>query len=287
MWQTRRTTRVRRGRTQPSWHHAMAGRKHRSRKSLQGILLFALAFITVGGVAGLRSAGAHDRDLDDALCRRDAPLPAHVVFLFDPTDRHSAGQYRTMETEIVKRAAALARGGRLSVFALVTDTAGSFPRLLFSRCNPGDGSNTPAWRGNPHLAARRYREEFDAPLHRSIDSLRAMASSATSPLLEALYRIIPAAFPSTIGLRVLVMFSDLLENSDLLSHYKTGYHFSDVERSVYVQDVKDALAGVQVVIYKLTGEQSASYHTPEHTQFWANYLMWSGTDRDDQIIKLH
>lgn len=265
------------------WSTADNSRRQRQGKSVKGAVLVALALGVAAAVSAQAAIVASARDLDADLCRPRVATPTDAVVFVDPTDRRTEAQQRAIREEILRRARGLEKGGRLSLYALTSDTSQTVPQLLYSRCNPGDGSGESGWKTNKRMSQKRYDEEYYGPLTEAVAALFEVGPSSSSPLLEALHRIIVELSSRAAEERVLVVFSDLLEKSDVMSHYSAEYGFGDVEESAYVSEVQGRLPGAQVVVYRLAAQPTTGHQTEGNLRFWVEYLQAAGALEDDVI----
>lgn len=172
-----------------------------------GPCLFALAFAWVWG---------KERQRDEALCR-GGPPPAHVVALVDATDPLTP-ESAEARNEILRLGQSLKQDERLSIYRLEPQHD-QVVQTLFSKCNPGDGSNARRTIQNPGKMQRNYSEKFLEPLKGTIEAMREGGRADTSPILEAMRWITnDEAFSADSPVRKFVIVSDMLEYSSQSNH---------------------------------------------------------------------
>src|SRR5262245_15826335 len=133
------------------------------RKDWAGVLLIALAFIALGGLAGAALLLRPPPTDSETLCRTDQSLAAHTIILVDATDTLEPRHRRRLEALVRQEGQRLARYDRLTLMSLRADRPQE-PRRLFSLCNPGDGRSANPLFQNTRQAQERWEEAFGAEL---------------------------------------------------------------------------------------------------------------------------
>lgn len=222
-------------------------------------------------------------ELDKDLCQRGGQPPAHAVMLLDPTDPLSPSQVQALRNEIRNRKEALRVGERLSILEISPDGDGPVARVLFSKCRPRDGTDAQALTENKRQLQKRYREQFEEPFEKVVAGIKVGSHADTSPLLASLYQIATMRSFASGGRRILIIISDLLELSQVMTQYRSPYRFSDpqVQESLYVKGVKGALAGVDVLVLERTDNKTRQYQTAMHENFWREYMDFAGVTNSE------
>lgn len=249
----------------------------RSRSRCKTIFLWVATVSIVSVVGVIRIVHGLDPGLDDALCSLEMPPKTHVAFLVDPSDPLSAIQLSTLKSTVRWQVNDLEVGGRISLLVLRPDEQGRMVETVFSRCKIRDGKDADPRIENRVKLEKRYLEAFEAPLRKAMAGLNAQTSANNSPILEALYEVVNhTSFSSGVQKRVLMIWSDMLQNSLEMNHFKSGYRFATLQKrkSIYVTDMQ-ALAGAEVIVYRLENRYQHR-QTGEHERFWQDYFEAAG-----------
>ena len=152
----------------------MARRRRRSRgnagdawKLVGGIALVLVTFAVVAGWIVMRLDVA-DRPVlsEETLCPTDGPRGITVVLL-DASDGLPEIAQQEVRGYLVGLSEELEPYSLLELRLLDPSVRGG--RVVFSRCNPGDGSNLNELIGNPQLARRQWLEGFRQPLEDALN----------------------------------------------------------------------------------------------------------------------
>ena len=249
---------------------------------VRGLLtVFALAI-------AVPAVGCTDLRRDDDLCLAGREPSRTTVLLLDTSDpltpKHRA------ELERLVRELTGARGsGRqgflvapeeeLVVYELPRNVDGIEPVIRV--CNPGDPANWD-WKGEltrgKALALRRWQnflDEVEILFHREAGPARPL-----SPIIETLGVIMPRHVTSrrssdTGAVPVhLILFSDLLQHSEDLSHYGPFPSASEVGEKL--RYLRTDLSGVDVSLYRLERVDSARWQTVDHYYWWTKLVQEFG-----------
>lgn len=253
-----------------------------SRAGIGTCLGGALIMVTLGVVASALAytIGHHPPELDAALCPVGNPPATHVSFLIDATDPLEERQARDIVERVRQALARLKVGDRLSLYLLRDPSPDGAPQELFSACRPPRGDQVTRFDSNPEQVEARYTERFAAPLESALAELaRTHGPAESSPIIEALYWIghYSAGFGSAPApARELVIVSDLLQKSPLLSHFQSkAYSFEALANTGSAYLDPGALAGTRVQILLLDNRylaRQAPQRRQEHAQFWDRYF---------------
>ena len=237
--------------------------------------------------------------LDESLCPRDKPPERTTVLLLDTSDPLSE-KHREELSRLVRElrqkpkqpnepgeagpggsaspldALYVAPGEELVAYTLRQELAKAEPVVRV--CNPGDHPNSWAWQRELTegkqlaLAAWRRFEERVAPLFAAVDS----TAEARSPILEFLGVIIPRhASSERVGTDTrthLIIFSDLLQHSDALSHYGTYPQADAIVRTAGLRHLRTDLTGVDVSLYRLERSRDGRWQTTDHYYWWTKLV---------------
>lgn len=248
-------------------NRGISGRKPESKRLLTGLLFGFI--VLVGFATGWAFISMH---------KGDNPNPAaHVVMVLDLTDGLSDEQYRALLDEFKHLCNGLKVGERFSLYAIMQDGRASTRAVkLFSKRRPQDGSQADIKTSNPERLKQRFRKEFQDPLQRALEGLDYTQEAEATPILETLRTV--ARTPDFAGAktRKLVLFSNLLENSNWISHYGKYESIAGLrERSLRVLDVQGILSGAKVIAFQIS-EKNSDLQNAAHSQWWRDYFEYAG-----------
>ncbi len=235
------------------------------------MLALPCAALLFGGVACDRAR------LDADLCPRSGAPTRNTVLLLDTSDplsdKHRAELRRMVgELQSADHEHRVAPSEALFVY----DVAAGADKPLLKVCNPGghpdeyrwwDG----LWRGRA-LDMRRWRR-FDELIEGLFSEIEANTGRSRSPILETIGVVVARHVPSVrlgggkAGRSHLVVFSDLLQHSDDLSHYGPYPKPKAIPRAL-----RTDLTGVDVSLYRLERSREARWQTKEHYYWWTELV---------------
>src|SRR5579863_2307146 len=157
------------------------------RKHLLGGALTALALAVFGAGAYVYFTVSRPPKLDQvSLCPVDGPRSEAVVLL-DSSDEIPDIAKREIRTALVDRAETLADYELLEIRLLDPKTPGG--KMIFSKCNPGDGADLSEYTANPRLARQRWLDGFRQPLDAALDAGFRPLPGKTSPIMATIQQI--------------------------------------------------------------------------------------------------
>ena len=255
-----------------------ARREAKKRKDQAGVILGAVA---VAVLVGFFLWGQRDgQSLDSSNCPQDGRYAAQIAILVDPSDTLTTvqGSVAPRILELIEREApqtteirvyTVARAGR-------RNTAASL-RL----CKPVHPDSTSSLTGNPTIAARRYQEDFVAPLQRTLSSLLDVEGDSISPIMEAIQAAAVNAFQPRGAYipRHLLIVSDMIQNSADLSFYTDPVDFGPLSRDPDYGTLRVDLSGVAVSAFLLARRGSAGrIQAGGLSRFWEDYFVDQGAE---------
>ena len=258
----------------------MARRRPRQRNSstlgwsgLGGVLLLLLA-IGSGGALAYFYFSAPERPVLDpqTLCPVDGPRSVTVVLL-DSTDDIPEIAKREIRTALIDMAETLPAYELLEIRLLDPKFAGG--RLIFSKCNPGDGSDLSEYTANPRLARQRWMDGFRAPLDQALETGFSPAPSKISPIMETIQRIAVERFTGRNVEAVpksLVIISDMLQHGPDYSQYTGNLSYDRFKASIAHKKVQTDLHGTEVLIYYIQRQTGRPINSVDHIRFWAEWI---------------
>jgi hypothetical protein len=256
-------------------------RKHLMGGTLTVIALGALAF-----GAYVYATVARPPTLDHAsLCPVNGAHSVTVVLL-DSTDEIPDIAKREIRTTLIDMAETLPAYELLEIRLL--DPKLTDGRLIFSKCNPGDGSNLSEYTANPRLAKQRWMDSFREPLDQALDEGFRPAPGKSSPIMETIQHIAVGRFTGRNVEQIpklLVVISDMLENDADYSQYSGDLSYGRFKDSGAYKKVRTDLHGAEVLIYYIQRHTGHSINSVDHIRFWEEWIR-DNNGRFKQATKL-
>ncbi|MGR3913986.1 MAG: hypothetical protein OD918_05590 [Gammaproteobacteria bacterium] len=154
-------------------------------------------------------------------------------------------------------------------------------------CNPGNPKDRSIWdniTSGEHIAKFQWRK-FVVSIGSILRGLP--PHNAKSPLLETIAWVIAQHAPG-IGVAKrkptnLIVFSDMLQNSDRMSHYNTLPQIDELENLPGYAEMKSDLNGIKVWIYYVRRPDLEHIQTPKHYYWWPQVIERFGGTLMEQI----
>jgi hypothetical protein len=256
------------------------------RKHLLGGALTVLALGVLAAGAYVYATVARPPTLDRAtLCPVNGPHAVTVVLL-DSTDEIPDIAKREIRTTLVDMAETLPTYELLEIRLLDPTLPGG--RVIFSKCNPGDGSDLSEYTANPRLAKQRWMDGFRGPLDQALEAGFRPAPGKTSPIMATIQRIAVERFTGRNVENVaksLVIISDMLEHGPDYSQYSGDLSYDRFKHSSAYKKVQTDLHGAEVQIYYIQRQTGHPINSVDHIRFWADWIR-DNNGRFDQASKL-
>ena len=227
--------------------------------------------------------------LDDHLCPVGEEPLRTTVLLLDTSDPLTPKLHEELERLVGELTGArgsgkpgflVAPGEALVVYELPRDLSGIEPVIRV--CNPGgdpdDWDVKDSLTQGKVIALRQWQNFLDA-----VERLFEQTESpphARSPILEALGVIVPRHVTSQRSSAAeakpvhLILYSDLLQHSEYLSHY--GTYPSPEEVKSNLRHLRTDLSGVEVSLYRLERSADADWQTTDHYYWWTKLIQEFG-----------
>lgn len=209
------------------------------------------------------------------LCPVDGPFETTVV-LVDSSDTIPDVGRQQVEQYLQEIADDLADHGLLELRILEPDFPGG--RAVFSKCNPGNGSNLSAISANPEMARRLWSSSFREPLRNALKSSLAPSEANSSPILETIQRIAVDHFTgrkAEARSNHLIIVSDMLEHGPDYSHYRGDLSFSRYKASPAHRKYRTELNGAAVSI-RYISRLNSPVNSGDHMEFWSRWIEDNG-----------
>jgi hypothetical protein len=207
-----------------------------------------------------------------SLCPVDGPRSETVVLL-DSTDEIPDIAKREIRTTLIDVAETLPTYELLEIRLLDPKLAGG--RLIFSKCNPGDGTDLSEYTANPRLAKQRWMDGFRQPLDQALEAGFRPLPGKSSPIMETIQRIAVERFTGRNVEEVpksLIVISDMLEHGPDYSQYSGDLSYDRFKASSAYKKVQTDLHGAQVLIYYIQRQTGRPVNSVDHIRFWAEWI---------------
>lgn len=257
------------------------------------VIMYAAIALAGGVLIVLFFVVERPGQLDENLCPV-AGKPARQTVLFldtsDPlTPKHQA-ELERLVSELQSPGVNpdmegfhIAPGEPLIVYKLALDWRNLRPFMKV--CNPGDDPDDWEWqkdltRGKA-FALRNWQRFNDRV--RELFPEESGVEMPRSPILENLAVIVPRHAPSKRSLSAekaghvhLILFSDLLQHSDRLSHYGPYPEAEDFLNTPGLRELATDLTGVDVTIFRLERSRYSRWQTRDHYYWWTGLVRQFG-----------
>lgn len=259
------------------------GRAPKERLAMLGIAVVALIVLSVMIYSFIDRPPA----LDKYGCPTPGPI-GNIIIVVDKTGEIPESARRSITNTILQIVGKAPAGTRISLFDIDSKRMRGLSDVIFSRCKTRDGSHASEYTENPELIRRRHVRDFEKPFLAAVNKSLVGTNQQRSPILEALVDITSVeAFqtptPASSPLK-LVLFSDLLQNTENITHYKGVQDFESAIKRPEVNRLIPSLANINIELYYLlrTGKE-LKLQTNKHVQFWLDYL--EATQANVKLIK--
>ena len=245
---------------------------------------------SLAAIASLASCltvtGCSPDRLDENLCPIGQPVNRNTILLLDTSDPLSAKhreEFRRLVTELQEPGGPpdfrVAEGEALIVYELHRDTSALDP--IMKVCNPGDRPDDWGFReevtSGKAIALSRWKR-FSESVEPLFEVAEAQADMPQSPIIEHLGVIVPRHAPSSRrrgandGRTHLIVFSDLLQHSEYLSHYGEYPAAEDIRKTTGLRQLQTDLSGVEVSLLRLERGRHARWQTRDHYYWWTHFI---------------
>ena len=247
-----------------------------------------VAFIALLAVLLLQSC--QPVRLDENLCPRNVPVSRTTVLLLDTSDPLSPKHEEELARIVREIQTAndgnndlrVAPGEALVVYQLPEDLRTLEP--VFRVCNPGNHPSNWGWKQEltqgKQIALRQWQKFQDAlvPL---FESETPTQSKLQSPILETLGILVPryssSKRSSSNSLDAksthIILFSDLLQHSDTLSHYGPYPAPKNIRQDAGLRTLFTDLSDTEISLYRLERPLPAGrWQSRDHYYWWTELI---------------
>ncbi|MFV0422290.1 hypothetical protein [Oleidesulfovibrio sp.] len=209
------------------------------------------------------------------------PLLHHTVLLLDRTDPLPPEINALVASRLERLKQKLPTGAMLTVAEINATSGGNLKPLIQLRKPRSIGSMTTE---NVEKIASDYKQTWE----QRIDALSKQLTTAvtesieTSPIMETTQRLedLPE-YSAAIPRRELIIISDMLQNSRIVSVYKNELFFSDMQHSIWPD-----FSNIHVTVYQVTRttQNNRSKQTFQLNNFWKDFFLRCGATVEWHIV---
>ena len=257
------------------------------------VIMYAAIALAGGVLIVLFFVVERPGEIDENLCPVSGK-PARQTVLFLDTSDPLTPKHRAELERLVSELQSpgvnpdmegfhIAPGEPLIVYKLALDWRNLRPFMKV--CNPGDNPDDWEWqkdltRGKAFTL--RNWQRFNDRVGELFPE-ESGAEMPRSPILENLAVIVPRHAPSKRSLSAekaghvhLILFSDLLQHSDRLSHYGPYPKAEDFLNTPGLRELATDLTGVDVTIFRLERSRYSRWQTRDHYYWWTGLVRQFG-----------
>ncbi len=240
---------------------------------VSGVMIGAAAIAAFAAIFYFKASSEKPVVRDQAtLCPVTGPTAVRVVLL-DATDDLPGAARKEISTLLMDEVTAAAANELVEIRLL--DPAADGGRIVFSRCNPGDGSGLSEWIANPELARKKWLESFQKPVQQALEDGLRPSQAATSPLLRTLQTIAIERFTGRDAAprpKRLIVLSDLIEHGPKYSQYSGKLKYDDFRKLDFYKDVRTNLNRAEVTFYHVQRRTRVPLPSTALIQFWIDWV---------------
>jgi hypothetical protein len=239
-----------------------------------GIGLALLAAVGVGLLLYAKFSAEKIPERDKVtLCPVEGPRSITVV-LIDASDKLPDTAKSELVVMLTDVAESIPRYGLLELRTLKSGEAGG--HLIFSRCNPGDGSDQSALTSNPLLSKKKWISDFRTPLADSLRKGLQEDKASSSPIMSTIQRIAIEKFSSRAVSdlpKSLFVVSDMIEHSPPdYSQYSGEVSYDRYKRSTAYKKFRTDLRDALVTIDYIQRKTQRPINSADHMRFWREWI---------------
>lgn len=199
-------------------------------------------------------------------CYRDKTKITNAILIFlDSSDVYSATHLATISREIFKKISAAPEGTFISVASFSLNEASPLTSKRMSLCVP-----TKSIQDSPlfaQLKKQRFEETIEAAVFNDL-------TSDHSPIIEAIGEVMAEA-PIHASNIELIIVSDLMQHSSLLSMYAQDWLKTEALNRQRIEKSRPSLNGVQLDLFFVTRPQEDRQNFAVR-DWWLEFLSGSG-----------
>lgn len=237
---------------------------------LVGIAVVFITAVAIGGLLYLKQTTAKPHLDRETLCPTEGGARSSTVVLLDTSDQWPEITREEVRKQLEKLAGDVPYYGLLELRLLDPSIPGG--RIMFTKCNPGDGVNESEITSNPQMMRKKWKEQFLIPLQRALDDTLTELETASSPILSTAQRIAVDRFDDDRPGH-LVVISDMREHTADYSQLKGDLSYERYKQSVAYKKQHTDLHDADVTVLYV---QRLGVDSGEHVQFWRKWITDNG-----------
>jgi len=232
-----------------------------------GICVVSITALAIGGLLYLNATTAKPRLDKQTLCPIDGGAQSATVVLLDTSDQWPEITREEVRKRLEDLAADVPYYGLLELRLLDPSVPGG--RMMFEKCNPGNGVDESDITSNPRQMRKRWKQQFLTPLQQALDNTLTQSETASSPILATAQRISVDRFNDEQPGH-LVLISDMMEFTSDYSQYNKGdLSYERYKGSAAYKKQHTDLHGADVTIFYV---QRLGIDSGKHIQFWIDWI---------------
>jgi hypothetical protein len=233
-----------------------------------------LVVIALCGLLGAYVMVMRGRKSLDAVTQCPASPESITVLLVDVTDSLTIPQRQDFINQLERLRTTIPRYGKLAIFK-VDPFSDQLLNPVIERCNPGTADEVSEWTGNKELAAKRWKEGFEAPLGQAFREIMGASNALQSPILESIQSVALTQMKNQASEgkpRRLIIASDLLQNTARMSFYRDLPTPESAVASGGFRMLRTDLSGVEVELWMLQRPDSKERQPAQLRLVWETMI---------------
>jgi len=239
-----------------------------------GLLIFFVILVIATMGFFFIKAILNEQDIDKATnCPKDG-VSYHKAILIDTSSQYNPVQISWIKNQLKQIINRTEKNEKISIYVV----GGNFHENLLplqSKCNPGNPSGANPLIENKFLLEEDWKKKFFEPIEKEFNKLLDSDKEGPSPIMEMIQTISIAAFQNekTSTKKKLFIFSDMLQNSERVHHYKSDFNFQKFSESAQYLTVRTDLTGVTIKVFYIRRSGAEKFQKgTAHAKFWQEYF---------------
>ncbi len=248
--------------------------RNKKRKDLIGYSLIGAFVIVIVSIAIFMITKETIEIDKETMCRADGKYNVNVLVI-DVSENYNNVQVAQITNIFDDTLSKLNVGEQIQVFFLDGEIS-TKEKPVISLCKPADGEGENIFISNPELMKKRWEKKFHEPLMKIIGSVAKNNIAASSPIMETLQIINNIALPYSKNPQFkykLIIVSDMIQNSPLLSFYKESKeNVKNFNNTKNFYKIKTDLTHVLIDLYITRRDGNEALQTTDYMNFWADFF---------------
>lgn len=207
----------------------------------------------------------------NTLCPVSTGPIGMIAILVDVTDPLTLTQYSKLQAWLAKSINDAPRGTQFTL-GIVSDNSEKWGTKT-ALCKPQDAGSADGFTQNAKLIGSRYKSDFLDPLEAQLANMVRASGAKQSPIMESLQTLIAQTpgFVTFSGPRRIILISDLLQHSSVLSFYR-GDDWESFSSSAAFQRMGHSLLEAEIEIYQVPRPGEGVKRPEILEDFWLRYF---------------